>query len=260
MSRKGFFISSLLLFNLYSAYCITLVNMGGDCQAAYYLRKYDLRKEAFPFDWIRSYNFEGICRLFENNFNYLLDPAYLRYEGYRIVHTLYGIEFVHDFPTVGSAQVVAQENDYAGTIVPNYLDFLDAMKHKFYTRIDRLVKAIKSGELIYFFRSDIGPAQAKIFVDLIKRKYPECNFKLVIIHSDPAVKYKWSVPNVHDFYAQTRVLQLNNWFNDDEWLKLFQELGLSPVLRRSLSRIDLFEIDEDDDWFCDGTYHNDKSL
>lgn len=214
-----------------------VISLGPDCQAAYYLRKYNLRNKAFPLDWNTSYNFKSVCSLINNNFDFFLDKKYLIRKGNGILNTLYNTRFVHDFPTMNHA-TIANENENWGTVVSNYLIHLDKVQKKYYPRITRLYNALQSNELILFFRPFILPSEATFFVSLIQEKYPQCNFELVVIHGHSQYHTKWNLPHIKDFYATKRVPHLNNWWHDSEWIKVFNELNL-PIQQCSNKEIDI---------------------
>lgn len=77
-----------------------IIPIGGDCGVAEMTKKYGLRKYAFPFDWICTYN--GISEIIKNDFKYFL-PDLKEIEDLNIIDGCpnvfnhnYGIKFIHD--------------------------------------------------------------------------------------------------------------------------------------------------------------------
>lgn len=76
------------------------VSLGSYCAVATSLRDHELRKAAFPFDWIQTNAHKKFNELLQNDFAGFLDPKFLRpstTRGSRVyVNTYYHIEFPHD--------------------------------------------------------------------------------------------------------------------------------------------------------------------
>ena len=49
-----------------------VINLGGDCQVTYQLRKHNLRPHALPFDWLIT-PFDSFYKLLEHNFDQFLE-------------------------------------------------------------------------------------------------------------------------------------------------------------------------------------------
>lgn len=70
-TRKQFlsklFFVSVSVFE-YKREMPTFVSLGSSCAVAYNLRKYGLRNESLPFDWVRINNFTNLNKVFLNDF------------------------------------------------------------------------------------------------------------------------------------------------------------------------------------------------
>lgn len=218
-----------------SALASIYINLGQDCQAAVRLREFNLRKSAFPFDWLRSYNFKGICKCINEKFAFFLDPHHLQYKNEmigtwnnsRIINIRYNVEFVHDFPTIINSNHVAQENENEGIIVTNYLDYLPQVQDKYSKRIARFLSVLNGTASVIFFRTHITPEEAFHFTEIMKKLYPQLNYTLVIVHNNKKLFYEWKIPHVKNFYASEKdISNNNNWFHRKEWAKIFRSLGI----------------------------------
>ena len=53
------------------------IPIGNDCSLAYNLQKLNLRKNAYPFDWIRLNNLDDLINILSNDFNDFIDRELL---------------------------------------------------------------------------------------------------------------------------------------------------------------------------------------
>lgn len=77
---------------------LLFVSLGSYCEPNRMLRYCDLRKEAFPFDWIVSFDGEGVIELLENDFHKLFNDANFFSFGPAgsLIEIHYHLEFLHD--------------------------------------------------------------------------------------------------------------------------------------------------------------------
>jgi len=142
-----------------------IIPIGIDCGLADLCRKYNLRNEAFPFDWNVSYN--GVSECIENDFT--------NFTGALINKTnIYNIFFFHDF------------------VNNNLLEF---DKQKYNRRCERFINILKnSTEEVIFCRkghachnhlesnnicNDIN--EVKKLNTIISNKYPHLQYKIIVI-------------------------------------------------------------------------------
>lgn len=223
-------LSSIFLFYFQVRTQVRLINLGNDCEPAWNLSYCSLRKEAFPFDWLQTPEFEGIIKLIQDNFKYFLDPKYLVLDNHAVKNTYYNIKFVHDFPTHKNNTVNEHsEISDMGQILSNFLDFLPIIKKKYERRIERFYNALNSGEKIIFFRTHITPLQAKDFVKLMSDRFEKTNFKLIVVHSNKKYSNNWKIPHVYSFYAienPTKKSLLQSWFDHNLWKEIFFKINI----------------------------------
>lgn len=201
-----------------------LISLGWNCEPAWYLRAFHIRKIAFPFDWMATVNFDGLCKVIAEDFKDFLNPAYLEYRKTAIHNTLYNVQFYHDFPTDTSLAVSLDHENY-GTIAANYLDALSVVQAKYKTRIERFITTLKGSDPVIFFRTHASPKQAKKLSDIIHAKYPNLSYLLVIVHDRKDFDFDWELPNVVNFYTTGKDPK-NKWADAAEWRKVFTALGL----------------------------------
>ncbi|MDR3550254.1 MAG: DUF1796 family putative cysteine peptidase [Candidatus Babeliales bacterium] len=204
-----------------------LISLGNDCQPTLRLRQFRLRSIAYPLDWVKTNNFDGVCALIEEEFAHYLSPDFLEYrsgDDY-VSNNHYDVQFFHDFPTHKNANV-AQDGENWGYVESNYLDFLPQIKQKYAPRIKRFFDVLKSTNEVIFFRVRINTYQAKKFVNIMTKKYPHLHYTLVVVHDNTSLNYDWDIPHVRNFYINKYDASVESWFYDQEWLKIFKELHL----------------------------------
>lgn len=203
----------------------TYISLGGDCQVATHLRKNNLRREAYPFDWVYVKDLETIVTILEENFCHWLDPLYLDNWGPYVHNHYYFARFAHDFPV-----------DDSGTIVPNFLDFLSEAQKKYSRRIDRLYNVLASKEKVIFIRTYATPHAANLFVTYIKHKFPNLKFVLVVINGKVNISYQndnadiydydWNIENVVNIFINDAdgFEEHPDWWSNKSWKKILKKI------------------------------------
>jgi len=160
------------------------VSLGSYCTTAHWHRHLGLRKAAFPFDWIVSFDGERLIEIIESDFLHFLNPAFLTVaQSGDLLHTYYHLEFLN-------------EGDWslADRSMENFL-------LKCQRRIDRFRLLENYRGKVFFVRTAIPPSVptegrvwqfndnvnissqfAKRLYAALKRRFPALNFDLVIVN------------------------------------------------------------------------------
>lgn len=117
---------------------VLFVSLGSHCHPAHDLRAFNLRRLAFPLDWIISFNGEALISLLEEDFTYFLDDSCFDTFGYELLNTRYELEFLHD------------GNFSAGVFSAD----LPALKEKYARRINRFRSLKNYTGKVYFIRQN----------------------------------------------------------------------------------------------------------
>jgi hypothetical protein len=72
------------------------VSLGSMCETAHMHRDCGIRKAAFPFDWIVSFNGEKVIEILEEDFFHFLDFDVLRVSGQSLLNDYYCLEFLNE--------------------------------------------------------------------------------------------------------------------------------------------------------------------
>lgn len=228
----------MLLINLNITPKPICISLGADCEPAIQLRDFNLRQEAYPFDWLMIHDFRGLYTLLAEHFQHFLDKEWLEYRKAYIYNKRYDIKFFHDFPLsnkpLSSSLQDLDDHMYGGffdSLASNFLDYLPTIAQKYKRRIKRFYIALQSGSPIYFFRTHyITPFQARKLVYFFTQNFPYLNFKLIAIHSLSHCKGNWNIPHVESFYIDPKLFSINlnemKRIETSEWIKIFKKLRL----------------------------------
>ena len=169
-----------------------MVSLGSHCEVGLQLKKHQLRKTAFPFDWLLTLNHERFIALLEDDFQFFLDERYLYYpfnRPTRVEDCYYEIEFCHDWPFF----------DF-WTNPERIREQLDLMKTKYQRRISRFKDLRQYTGKVFFIRAayhskidqhlyfsnenqnKITSAQAFGLKAALDRFFPDLDFTLVILN------------------------------------------------------------------------------
>lgn len=161
---------------------VIFVSLGSICEPSHMLKYCELRKEAYPFDWIVSFDGEALIEMLQEDFRHFFEDEYFVPYGVACLHTYYRLEFLHD----GNF-----ENSYP----------LAELKEKYSRRIERF-RSLKnfSGKVI-FLRSSypysttdphrfyllesnlrISEEYAIRLHDTLKEYFPHLNYQLIILN------------------------------------------------------------------------------
>lgn len=117
---------------------LVFVSLGSMCDPAHQLKFCDLRKAAFPFDWIISFDGEALISILDNDFKgFLSDEYFVPYgPAGHLAQTLYHLEFLHE----GDFNIAYENN-------------LKVLKEKYQRRIDRFRSLRTYPGKVIFIRS-----------------------------------------------------------------------------------------------------------
>ena len=87
------------------------ISLGSNCAPAYNLNKYNLRKQAYPFDWCKI-TLNQLCNVLENKFNNYSNVNIKKYsENHNsyIVINRYNIHFAHEIKEIKNIDLFRQK-------------------------------------------------------------------------------------------------------------------------------------------------------
>ncbi len=165
-----------IVFCILNVKTVTIVSVGQVCPVAKAIRHFNLRKEAYPFDWIVA-PYDALYSAIQSDFKYFLESSSLslRLPDRYGVLDYYGFHFVHDFPAITPNDAFAKEigdgHITGGVLQDNWKDFIPTVQEKYQRRIDRLRALLLSNEKVYLIRySDITQEQTIQLRNLLRKK------------------------------------------------------------------------------------------
>lgn len=193
-----------------------IVSLGEGCTIACFLKKNNLRQQAFPFDYIVS-GLTGISNLLETDFKDFFNVEL--------------IECIHpnaDASGSGS-NTIFQHNIYRDIQFPHHNLNDNEIKVAFKRRIDRLMKLIKSNLNILFIHIHCSKyINVDRFVSAIYKINPKCKFTLAIIyyciHSNESFHLKKITNNIKEY----EVTAPNIWLGSEYIAKIIQDYKIIP--------------------------------
>ncbi|HLB41200.1 MAG TPA: DUF1796 family putative cysteine peptidase [Candidatus Babeliales bacterium] len=191
----------------------------------YPVKYFDLRDEAYPFDWIES-PFSALYQCLVDDFANFLTA--LKSKRDYLVVDFYGFEFLHDWPTQVCPNFDVANSDFGvgnAQLVSDWPQYNESVRSKYRRRIARFRQSCSGQEKIFFFRyHDITKAQAVLLRDLIAQRYPNLDFELVVVISTEPLGVTgetWELERIKNFY-----ITYYEWGNPQLWGEIFKQLGI----------------------------------
>lgn len=155
------------------------INLGPDCYFANGLGGLQLRKAAFPFDWLLTNDQDKLIELLEDDFKLFFDQShYFRHTTGHLIHGYYHIEFrhEHDLTTFDSKyarriQRFSELNNYKGKVFfmrRAYPNLENNNSHPFYWQNFEIKK--------------VDMEWAQKLSNVLKKRLPNLDFNLVIVN------------------------------------------------------------------------------
>lgn len=191
----------LLFFQNIQANIPTYITLGGACGPSLMLRELNLRKAAYPFDWIVS-PFESVYNAIDDDFEYFFQNLTVRSNNQGVID-YYGFHFVHDLPTVCDAGADLLNVDFIGNndLAGNWEAALPLVREKYQRRIDRFRQACLGKETIFFLSDGLLKEHTLILRDLISKKYPSLDFVLIVFSPNESFRNPWHFEKIRNFCA-----------------------------------------------------------
>jgi hypothetical protein len=203
------------LFFSYSLYAIiydAIINLGGDCQVAYQLKKNNLRSCALPFDLLIT-PFDSLRKLLEHNFDQFLaknNLAFITGPDKYIIDTQYGVRLIHDFK-----------------LSEEFLQDYDTIHDRYARRVKRFYDIIQTNYKIVFIRKNITKQQAQELSTLIHTLFPHLEYTILALATTEEIKQPWDIPHVQNYYLRQK--EPYTWKGDDTaWQEILSNIEIKP--------------------------------
>lgn len=194
------------------------ISLGGNCSITYQLYKYNLREEAYPFDWSKL-TINQLINVLKNNFDLYSETLLLKYKSNN--HYL----FNKDFEKTDIHQSIILTNSYNIEFsheinkIENLINFKDSLNRRIvrFQNLSRSTSTSQIDEKIIFIRIELSPIKIsyenniKILLELLN-KYSS-NYELrLIINSDIQFTFPDNI-KIYRFNKFSEDWQMNhiNW-------------------------------------------------
>ena len=208
-----------------------IIPLGSGCALALYLNEYGLRHASYPLDWVDLPCVSALYEILECDFKDFMDFSYLRIvkskkdRRSRLFHTKYDIQIPH----ILKIRDWLNTSDGLRPKKSENISLLNDIVTMFDRRIARFYEIVKHSNLLYFVRLGINEDEAVNLYKMLKRKFPESNFRLVCLVKE--FKYAWSchegiivkeIKPVHNprlSVVKQQYLKLEKVFKEIGWLE-----------------------------------------
>jgi len=188
------------------------IPLGTTCSIAYNLKKYNLRKATYPFDWIRINNLNNVSKLLNNNFDNFLNFDKFKFK-----------KISNKFMVNNNMESYIYSNDYC-TFFHEFnshkIDNQDFI-NKYKRRINRLYELLRLHNQITFIREEFGQIKInkiKCFIDALKKINNNMKYQIIIITND--LNYRELKINNVTFYYSNKKIQ--EWQRPElDWKEIF---------------------------------------
>jgi hypothetical protein len=214
------------------------VSLGSYCETGHLLRACEIRKAAFPFDWITTIDSEKFLTILQEDFAHFLDRKFLLPEQKDpgpLFNTYYHLEFLH-------------EGDFRGVL---YAQNMQKFQSKYQRRIERFRTLREHQGKVIFLRTayrysttdphrvyycadniEISDEYAIKLYNVLKSYFPKLDFTLIIMNNANAssvfeekrlasnlIKIRYNAPDV-----ETKTKEYKRYFTS-----LVAELKEQPL-------------------------------
>jgi hypothetical protein len=199
-----------------------IISVGSSCSVAYNLQKQELRKEAYPFDWLKTDNLEKLINCLEHKFNNFLENIEIIRTSDK--HEILEDNFIENKNNNENKENLVIKNDYDMLF---YHDFnkdynILEIKEKYNKRINRFLKITQS-EKILFVRDELKINNLIHYEKLIKVLDSLCeNYKLLVIIHNPKNKNLEKIKYINNkiiYYEDKN--KFVNWKREDVFCDIF---------------------------------------
>jgi tetratricopeptide (TPR) repeat protein len=158
-----------------------IISLGFDCLPRTIATRWGIKPSrsqgelSCPFD-LAFHSYSNICKLLDNDFDDYLNPQYLELVRHKnnsnqtiVINTKYLCKFVHE------NGFIWQENDF------------QKFRKRYEQRINNFYGYLKENPILFILNLNINSYDIypQKLVDIIDRKFPDLNFKLLVIDTSP---------------------------------------------------------------------------
>ncbi len=159
------------------------VSLGSSCTTAHMHRECGIRKAAFPFDWIISFDGEKLIDILEEDFLHFLNSRVLRVSGQALLNRYYHLEFLNEGDWEDAEYDIRAFSEKCQRRIDRFRQLANYRGKVFFVRTAcpssfsdpyRIWKIRENIEITYEYADRLHKA--------LKKYFPELDFELIIVN------------------------------------------------------------------------------
>ncbi len=159
------------------------VSLGSSCTTAHMHRDCGIRKAAFPFDWIISFDGEKLIDLLEEDFLHFLNPDFLKVSGQALLNDYYHLEFLNEGDWADAAYNIKEFSLKCQRRINRFRQLGNYQGKVFFVRT-AYPHSLTDPHRIWKIKEniEITHGYAEKLYHTLKKCFPKLDFELVIIN------------------------------------------------------------------------------
>lgn len=159
------------------------VSLGSTCATAHMHRECGIRKAAFPFDWIISFDGEKLIDIFEEDFLHFLDTDVLEISGQALLNTYYHLEFLNEGDWEDAAYSIKEFSLKCQRRIHRFRELANYQGKVFFVRT-ACPHALSDPHRIWRVKENIHITYeyAEKLYQTLKAYFPKLDFELIIMN------------------------------------------------------------------------------
>lgn len=167
------------------------VSLGSCCTTAHMHRECGIRKAAFPFDWIISFDGERLVEILEDDFLHFLNPRFLRVEGTALLNEYYHLEFLNEGDWEDAGYKIEEFSRKCQRRIDRFRELGNYRGKVFFVRTS-YPRSLVDPHRIWRIKENIEITRqsAEKLYDRLKKRFPWLDFELIIVNSNEMAGFK----------------------------------------------------------------------
>ncbi len=159
------------------------VSLGSHCMTAHMHRECGIRKAAFPFDWIISFDSEKLIDLLEEDFFHFLNPDVLKISGDALLNDYYRLEFLNEGDWEDAAYNIKEFSLKCQRRINRFKQLAKYQGKVFFVRTAH-PNSLSDPNRVWKIEENINITYeyAEKLHNTLKKCFPELDFKLIIMN------------------------------------------------------------------------------
>lgn len=188
------------------------VSLGSSCESAHMHRECGIRKAAFPFDWIVSFDGEKLIELLEEDFLHFLNPHFLRVEGVALLNDYYHLEFLNEGDWEDASYKIEEFTKKCQRRIDRFRQLGNYRGKVFFVRTAYRY-SLTDPHRIWKIKENvcINRCYAERLYKTLKSCFPDLNFDLVIVNWHDQPGFEMEEPSDHLLMVKIESMMIDSY-------------------------------------------------